>query len=111
MRLNYLILIFPEPFRAFLTFTEWCRVVLRRKLFESSFTAVAVFVGAAVIYNDGSAGPDELVHAFPGFDPWADAEGLELSDGAFEIADEHLQKLFAVDILSTNVFYRGDCTV
>ena len=54
-------------------------------------------IGAVVVHDDGAAGADELVHAFPGFDPRANAEGFELPDGAFEIPDKRSQKLFAVD--------------
>lgn len=65
-------------------------------------------VGAVVVHDDGAAGADELVHAFPGFDPRADAEGAELPDGAFEIPDKRLQKLFSVDGMPEDFFERGD---
>ena len=59
-------------------------------------------VGAVVVHDDGAAGSDELVHLAPGAYPGRYAEGTELPDGAFEVADEHLQKLFAVDGATDN---------
>ena len=64
-------------------------------------------VGAVVVHDDGATGADELVHAFPGFDPRANTEGFELPDGAFEIPDKCLQKLFAVDGMPEDGFKRG----
>ena len=75
--------------------------------FDGAFAGVAVLIGAVVVHDDGAAGADELVHAFPGFDPRANAEGFELPDGAFEIPDKHLQKLFAVDGMPVDGFKRG----
>lgn len=77
----------------------------------SSTVAIAVLIGAVVVHDDGAAGADKLVHAFPSIDPGANAEGFELPDGAFEVADEHLQQLFAVDGMSENCLERGDFTI
>ena len=79
--------------------------------FDGAFSAIAVLIGAVVVYDDGATGADKLVHAFPGFDPGANAEGFELPDGAFEIPDKRLQKLFAVDGMPENSFERCDGSI
>ena len=65
-------------------------------------------IGAVVVHDDGAAGSDELVHLAPGAYPGRYAEGAELPDGAFEIPDKRLQKLFAVDGMPEDFFERGD---
>jgi len=79
--------------------------------FDGAFSSVAVLVGAVVIHDDSASGADELIHAFPGFDPWTDAEGAELPDGALKISDERLQKFFAIDGVPENGFERCDFAI
>ena len=94
------------------TFKEQAAIIIHVDdaacFFDGSFAGIPVLVGAVMVYDDGAAGADELVHALPSFDPWANAEGFELSDGAFEIPDKRLQKLFAIDWMPEDFFERGD---
>ena len=69
---------------------------------DAAFAAVAVFVRAVVVYDDGAATPEELVHLSPGIYPRRDAEGLELPEGSFQRGDEGLKQLFAVGYFVCN---------
>ena len=78
------------------------------RFFDGAFATVAIFVGAALVDDNGSAGADELVHAFPGGNPGRNAKSFELPDGSFEAADELLQEFFAVDVLTEDILESGD---
>ena len=70
--------------------------------------AVAVFIGATVVHDDGPAGAYKLVHSAPGGDPRRYPEGAELPDGAFQACDKRLQQFFAVDALPADIPEGGD---
>lgn len=76
--------------------------------FDGAFAAIAVLIGAVIVYDDGAAGANELVHAFPGGNPRVYTEGAELPDGAFEVANERLQNFFAVDGATDDGLERRD---